>query len=365
MDHSPPSIGYENQDGTIGEQIAYGWHEAPGGNSAYEITRVSASEYSWSSTSYDWIDIIASGATAIKIRSGTIVPIIGNPTTGSSSTTSLHVPVLQRWGVCSSYWYQWVPDIRAGGVRLGKLAAISHPQGYVGTGIHRSAHDSLIGVFWTDIDPGSGTVYYAGGAGGGGHTIRSRCILLWIRHPGQHISSRLAQQRGYLDALPEINTPTGSMLSFSIRCKSAVEAETRAALLVATLPLAIGSESMLGQAAPEHYYAFTAHTAGRYTFSSCSDSTHIRYLAAIYSRDFTREIAECDDCGDCPTYTQSILEVELTPGDYLLVVEGWSSSAGQYEVTMECELTRGVPRDTALVFSPITFESRPNINSYS
>ena len=373
MDYSPPSIGYENQDGTLGEQIAYGWHEAPGSNSGYEITRVSASEYSWSSTRYDWIDIIASGATAIQNSQWDHAT---NSWQSDDGYFEYRLPfTFPYFNVGESVLHIGTNGYLSFGQEVyawGNSLPFPTPQGYLGEGLHRSAHDSLIGVFWTDLDPSSGgTVYYQELLLSG-----AQAVVVSYDHvayccgsstPDNTFQAILHSNGDISMHYQEINTPTGAMLSFdyevhiscgggnegSIACGDTVAGDT------------IGSQSMVGQEAPEHFYTFTAHTAGRYTFSSCSDATSYDTWLRIYSRDLTREVAQCDDCGDCAMPTQSILEVELTPGDYLLVVEGWSNSAGRYEVTMECELTEGVPRDTALIFSPITFESRPNIHSFS
>ena len=47
------------------------------------------------------------------------------------------------------------------------------------------------------------------------------------------------------------------------------------------------------------------------------------------------EVAGCDDCGECGT--QAVLATgPLAPGEYLLVVEGFSTAEGDYLVTMAC-----------------------------
>jgi hypothetical protein len=54
----------------------------------------------------------------------------------------------------------------------------------------------------------------------------------------------------------------------------------------------------------------------------------------IFSSGMTNELTGCDDCGSCGV--QTILDAELPAGNYALVVEGWSTSTGEYVVAMHC-----------------------------
>ena len=97
-----------------------------------------------------------------------------------------------------------------------------------------------------------------------------------------------------------------------------------------------GASSALGNAGGEHLYSFTVEGAAEHNFlqfDSC-ESTYDTYLR-IMSTDLGEERHGCDDCGDCGL--QTVLDADLPPGDYVLVVEGFSSNEGTYSVTMNCD----------------------------
>lgn len=50
----------------------------------------------------------------------------------------------------------------------------------------------------------------------------------------------------------------------------------------------------------------------------------------MYDSTLTTEIIGCDDCGPCGL--QSVLDVVLDPGTYLVVLEGFSGSEGDYHL---------------------------------
>ena len=95
----------------------------------------------------------------------------------------------------------------------------------------------------------------------------------------------------------------------------------------------VGASNRIGTAAAEHVYTFTISTAVRAHFDSCQSGydSHLR----VMSPDFREELASCDDCGPCNDRT--VLDVDLLPGDYVLVVEGYNSlSVGEYDVLLTC-----------------------------
>merc|ERR1711865_359761 len=69
------------------------------------------------------------------------------------------------------------------------------------------------------------------------------------------------------------------------------------------------------------------------------------------------ELHGCDDCGNCGL--QTILDADLAPGDYILVVSGYSSSEGEYQVQMNCpDMSGNVP---GFVDGTISCELQPTV----
>ena len=80
---------------------------------------------------------------------------------------------------------------------------------------------------------------------------------------------------------------------------------------------------------PEHFYEYTLVTPQTVTFDACG-SDFDTYIA-IYNEDENKIAYNDDACG-----SKSILEVDLEEGTYYLLVEGFSNSVGNYDVTMQC-----------------------------
>ena len=100
-----------------------------------------------------------------------------------------------------------------------------------------------------------------------------------------------------------------------------------------------GEGSHRGNSASDHLYSFDIMEGGvvNIEFNSCGSEfdTHLRVL----SHDLLTEVASCDDCGDCAGF-QSILDTgSLDPGGYVLVVEGYGTTEGIYNVTTTCANT--------------------------
>ena len=93
-----------------------------------------------------------------------------------------------------------------------------------------------------------------------------------------------------------------------------------------------GGSNELGSTSSDHFYSFSVPVDAQVQFDSCRSSfdTFLR----IYSSDLARELHSCDDCGSCGTRT--VLDADLRAGDYVLVVEGYRYSEGEYSVTMNC-----------------------------
>ena len=96
----------------------------------------------------------------------------------------------------------------------------------------------------------------------------------------------------------------------------------------------VGEGSHIGNGASDHIYSFHVppSRAGLVQFDSCGSTfdTWIR----VMSHHMADEIISCDDCGPCGV--QSVVEVELETGDYVVVLEGYASSEGDYTLAMNC-----------------------------
>ena len=100
----------------------------------------------------------------------------------------------------------------------------------------------------------------------------------------------------------------------------------------------VGLPSVEGEESGEAYYLFSlAENVADVTFDSCL-SRFDTYLRVISLSDGGwRQVAACDDCGDCASANRAKLSTgPLAAGDYLLLVEGWARAEGRYVVSVEC-----------------------------
>ena len=96
----------------------------------------------------------------------------------------------------------------------------------------------------------------------------------------------------------------------------------------------VESANNYGGISPEDIYRFEVASMGDYEFSTCG-SAYDTYLR-IYNENMT-EIHSGDDDGDCGTRT--ILNKPLEPGVYYILIEGYSSYSGSYELTVSCAIS--------------------------
>ena len=104
----------------------------------------------------------------------------------------------------------------------------------------------------------------------------------------------------------------------------------------------VGAVNNVGEPSGEHFYRVTVAETQQWTFSTCEGSSYDTLLR-LYTGDHldatSVEIAGNDDsCG-----IQSAIEVELTPGEYTIVVEGFAGSEGEYTLAATCSGENGVP----------------------
>jgi hypothetical protein len=106
----------------------------------------------------------------------------------------------------------------------------------------------------------------------------------------------------------------------------------------------VGAGSHVGNGASDHLYAFSLARSSNIQMDSCASSydTFLR----IFDMNLGQEYTSCDDCGNCGLHT--VLDAQLEAGDYMLVIEGYASSEGDYSVTMNC------PDEGGGVMLPIT-----------
>ena len=95
----------------------------------------------------------------------------------------------------------------------------------------------------------------------------------------------------------------------------------------------VDASNSYGSVGGDHLYSFTVGpTSQLVQFDACL-STYDTYLR-VYSTDMFNELHGCDDCGECGL--QTVLDAELAPGDYVLVIEGYYNEEGDYDVIMNC-----------------------------
>jgi len=111
-----------------------------------------------------------------------------------------------------------------------------------------------------------------------------------------------------------------------------------------------GSNSSIGHAAPEEYWMITLAQGGPITISSCGSAfdTFVSLYSHTQSGGLLGSlVSTCDDCGPCGTRT--ILDVNYVPaGTYVIVMDGFSSSAGAYRLSVDCTAPPPPPSSGAL-----------------
>jgi len=123
----------------------------------------------------------------------------------------------------------------------------------------------------------------------------------FINHPPHHIDLRLLEVSDFSDS----------------SCLMTVTGNTS------------NSQNNYGNSSPDHIYQFEVTTSGTYEFSTCG-SDYDTYLR-IYDANMN-QLAENDDACNF----QSIVEINLTEGIYYLLVEGYSTSSGNYILSTDC-----------------------------
>jgi len=103
-------------------------------------------------------------------------------------------------------------------------------------------------------------------------------------------------------------------------------------------------EHTLGSSSKEHHYNFTLNDSlTQVSFNGCEADYDI-YLR-VYNADVTQQIAYRDD-GGCPSGVsglRTILTTTLVSGSYTIIVEGFSSRQGVYNLSMVCAPGTTVP----------------------
>tara|TARA_A100001015_G_scaffold234137_1_gene265521 strand:+ start:1768 stop:3489 length:1722 start_codon:yes stop_codon:yes gene_type:complete len=92
------------------------------------------------------------------------------------------------------------------------------------------------------------------------------------------------------------------------------------------------SQNNYGNSSSDHIYQFEVMTSGNYEFSTCG-SDYDTYLR-IYDANMN-QLAQNDDACNF----QSIVEINLAEGIYYILVEGYSTSSGDYILSTDCNFT--------------------------
>lgn len=129
-----------------------------------------------------------------------------------------------------------------------------------------------------------------------------------------------------------------------------------------------GGEQFVGETSSDHFYSFTVANAGDLvTITTCGDGTHHDFdtVLRVYDETLTTELATNDDGvmaengghAACVMdvvygnrYQSTLADLDLGPGNYILVVEGFEWREGSYTASMECDLVPSEPptRDECL-----------------
>jgi hypothetical protein len=91
--------------------------------------------------------------------------------------------------------------------------------------------------------------------------------------------------------------------------------------------------------APDAVYMFALGQDSNVEISTCGSSYDT--ILRVFDINGQEELCVCDDCGDCGL--QTVLECELTPGPYLIVVDGFGSNTtnnqGPFVLDVHCPPT--------------------------
>ena len=109
--------------------------------------------------------------------------------------------------------------------------------------------------------------------------------------------------------------------------------------------------SFLGNAANDHFYtlhmdedAVACADQGRMWISTCGSQYDTWLQLYEWDDSMGTPIYSCDDCGDCGVQTVMNVPSGLTAGaDYVLLVEGFSSSNGKYTLSVSCATPTSMP----------------------
>ena len=117
----------------------------------------------------------------------------------------------------------------------------------------------------------------------------------------------------------------------------------------------VDAGSHVGNGASDHIYHFTTRRGDTILqFDACSSSfdTYLR----VFDESMLTEVAACDDCGPCglQTLLDVIIPCDADECHYNLVVEGFSSSEGEYTVSMNCPPANYRPRPITCEGAPVT-----------
>lgn len=137
----------------------------------------------------------------------------------------------------------------------------------------------------------------------------------------------------------------------SISCGSTVTGSTSGA--PNTLP---------SQSSGEAHFSFSVSSVGEHAFDGCASSydTWVRIYTdndGDNSPDANGEVFQCDDCGGCgvrTSFTSGSTQgfSHLTAGNYILVIEGYANSEGQFSMTMGGSACGGEPQTQSPTPSP-------------
>jgi hypothetical protein len=149
--------------------------------------------------------------------------------------------------------------------------------------------------------------------------------------PGSPLSGAASAANSYNATFAYTWTP------YSVGCGGTVAGTT-----------AVGARNIIGNVAPDHFYAFTAPYTGVFTFATCNsayDTAVAVWTAGPGTYGVGSLLGSCDDGGCttpllssavCSTPTRESVTARLSAGLYVIQIEGFSGNAGAYQLQVGC-----------------------------
>ena len=108
----------------------------------------------------------------------------------------------------------------------------------------------------------------------------------------------------------------------------------------------VGLPNLTGQPSGDAVYLVVIDNPTEVLFNACASEFDTFLHVYRVASGFSDEVCQCDDCQDCEdcayacgTHFATAMECYLEAGEYFLVINGFNSSEGMYELDMTCAPT--------------------------